>query len=191
MQQKKKLSVTSHTPLLLLFLVLLVSSSSQPSRQRDGAEHALGRLDSDIALTRLRRRAILLLLVLTVVGFAAMFRAAAVMALPVVVAAMAVLAASRGTDGADAVLWDNGLGVEWDLVLFFFVVVRSAVAGDAAAAAVVALVLALMFAFRAVAVLAAGWGTDRADAVFGEDSPGVEWDGIFILLVVVVRFAVP
>jgi hypothetical protein len=124
------------------------------------------------------------------VRLAAVFRAAAVMALSVVVAAMAVLAASRGSDRADAVFWKNGLGVEWDLVLFFLVVVRSAVAGDATAAAMMALVLVLVLSLRAVTVLAASWGADGADAVFGEDSSSVERDCIFLLLVVVVRFAV-
>ena len=113
-------SITSHAPLLLILLLLLLAiSSPQPTRQSDGAKHTLGRLDGDIALASLRRRALFLVVVAAVVVRFAMFRAAAVVAFPVFViaaaaaaAATAVLAAGgRGANGADAVFWEDGLGV--------------------------------------------------------------------------------
>lgn len=133
--------------------------------------------------------------VVRLAGTAAVFRAAttAVVALLVVsvsVATVAVFASSRSAHGADAVFWKDGLGVERDFAVAFILlvlVVGSAVFGDTASAAVVTLV----FSFRAMAVLAARWGADGADAVFRQDSASIERDAVFLLLFVVdVRFAV-
>lgn len=116
--------------------------------------------------------------------------------LVVPLAMVTVCTASWGTDGADAVFWEDSLSVMEDCslvhillllllsIFLFVVVVGSAVLG---AAAMVALVVAFgaVGAMTVVAMFAtSGLRANRADAVVRNNSLGVHWLTLFFVVFV-------